>query len=65
MKNGLCPTLKKCWLRNCPCGKKEAKDTKNILKMIGSLFIPGKVILFKDPEREGDRLSEIAPFTKK
>jgi uncharacterized protein YyaL (SSP411 family) len=44
-------------------GDRASDDTRQMLDYINSVYKPGKVVLFKDPE-DAEKLTEIAPFTK-
>jgi uncharacterized protein YyaL (SSP411 family) len=45
-------------------GRSDAADTKQMLKLVGSKFLPNVVVLLHDSERADSSLYEVVPFLK-
>lgn len=45
-------------------GKKDAKDTQQIIKEINTMYLPNKVVIVKEPDEKDQSLDILAPLLK-
>ena len=45
-------------------GGKEQKETKKMMKMINSYYLPNKVVILKDPELHDTAIDSLFPYAK-
>lgn len=46
-------------------GKRDSKDTKEMISAINSCFIPNKIVLFLPADENNNSIYKLAPYTKK
>ena len=46
------------------CGKSDSTDTKEMIDSIAGKFIPNRIIIFKPTGNDGQKITQIAKYTK-